>query len=242
MLTRANLEQFTKQAQSKPENVVREYCQHLLLSFLYQQPGSESLLFKGGTALRIVFHSPRYSEDIDFTGVKITAREVEELFVNTLANIEKTGVHVGIKEAKQTIGGYLGIIEFNVHDKIIEIYFEVSLRNGKRIAGVRQLVENDYIQPYTLVCLPKEALVQGKLGALMARRKPRDFYDYFFLLSGNYPIVKEKENLSQALKLLRESKIDFRRELREFLPASHSMHLRDFKKILEQKILSFGKQ
>lgn len=190
--------------------------------------------------MRIVFHSPRYSEDLDFTGVKITQHEIEELFTDTLANIEKTGIHVEIKEGKHTTGGYLGIMEFDVYDKRIEIYFEVSLRNGKRIIGARQFIENDYIQAYSLVCLPQEALVGGKLEALMARHKPRDFYDYFFLLSGNYPIVKEKENLAQTLKLLQKSKIDFRRELREFLPASHLMHLRDFKKILEQKILSFG--
>lgn len=242
MLTRANLEQFTKQAQTKLENVIREYCQHLFLSYLYQQPRSEGLLFKGGTALRVIFHSPRYSEDLDFTGIKITQREIEELFISALANIEKTGIHVEIKEGKHTTGGYLGIIEFDVYDKQIEIYFEVSLRNDKHITGVRQFIENDYIQPYTLVCLPQEMLIQGKLEALMARRKPRDFYDYFFLLLGNYPIVKEKENLTQALKLLRASKIDFRRELREFLPVSHLMHLRDFKKILEQKILSFNRR
>lgn len=242
MLTRANLEQFTKQAQTKLENVVREYCQHLFLSYLYQQPNSERLLFKGGTALRIIFHSPRYSEDLDFTGVKITQYEIEEIFTDTLANIEKTGIPVETKEAKHTTGGYLGIIEFDVYDKRVEIYFEVSLRNRGRITGVRQFIENDYIPPYTVVCLPQDSLVQSKLEALMARHKPRDFYDYFFLLSGNYPIVKEKVRLTQALKLLQESKIDFRRELREFLPASHMMHLRDFKKILKQKILNFGGQ
>ncbi len=120
MLTRANLEQFTKQAQTKLENVIREYCQHLFLSFFYQQPGSERLLFKGGTALRIIFYSPRYSEDLDFTGIKISQQEVEELFLNTLADIEKTGIVVEIKEAKRTTGGYLGIIEFRIYDKIIE--------------------------------------------------------------------------------------------------------------------------
>ncbi len=240
MLTRANLEQFTKQAQTKLENVVREYCQHLFLSYLYQQPRSEKLLFKGGTALRIIFHSPRYSEDLDFTGVSITQRGVEEIFTNTLVDIENTGIRVELEEGKPTTGGYLGIIEFDIYDKKIEIFFEVSLRNGKRVAGVRQFIENDYIQPYTLVSLPKEEIVKGKMQAFINRQKPRDFYDYFFLLSGNYPVVKEKDNLSQALKLLKKSKLDFRRELREFLPVSHLMHLRNFKKILEQKILSFG--
>ena len=242
MLNIKNLEKFTDQAQTSIQNVVREYCQHLFLSYLYKQPGSEKLLFKGGTALRIVFHSPRYSEDLDFTGIKITQREVEELFTDTLANIEKTGIHVEVKEGKNTTGGYLGIMEFTVYDKKIEIYFEVSLRSAKGYKGITVVVENDYIQQYTLVNLSKEFLVQGKLDALMNRHKPRDFYDYFFLLSGNYPMVKEKGNLTQVLALLRGSKLDFRRELREFLPASHLMHLRDFRKILEQKILSFGVQ
>src|SRR3989338_10767448 len=116
MLTRANLEQFTKHAQTKSVNVVREYCQHLFLSHLYQRPGSERLLFKGGTALRIVFHSPRYSEDLDFTGVKITQSKIEEIFTDTLATIEKTGIHVEISEAKPPTGGNLGIIVFHAYD------------------------------------------------------------------------------------------------------------------------------
>lgn len=68
MLSKENLEKFTKQKQTSVQNVVREYCQHLFLSFLYQNPGSEKLLFKGGTALRIVLKSPRFSEDLNFTG------------------------------------------------------------------------------------------------------------------------------------------------------------------------------
>lgn len=240
MLTRANLEQFTKQSQTGLLNIIREYCQHLFLSFLYQEPGSERLLFKGGTALRIVFHSPRFSEDLDFTGIKTTQREVEELFTNTLANIEKTGIHVEVKEGKHTTGGYLGIMEFEAYDQNTEIYFEVSLRTGKSAAGVRQLIDNDYIQPYTLVHLPKEDIVKGKIAALLNRHKPRDFYDYFFLLSGqSYPLVREKETLRQVLKLLSETKLDFSRELKEFLPASHSMHLRNFKKVLQDKIKSY---
>ncbi len=240
MLNIKNLEKFTNQAQTSIQNVVREYCQHLFLSYLYKQPGSERLLFKGGTALRIVFHSPRYSEDLDFTGVNISQKEVEEIFTNTLADLEKTGIGVELEEGKPTTGGYLGIAIFRAYERNTKIQIEVSLRNGKGSEGARFLVENEYITAYTLVHLPKEEIIKGKMRAIINRYKPRDFYDYFFLLSGNYPIVKEKENLTQALKLLRESKVDLRRELREFLPVSHLMHLRNFKKILEQKILSFG--
>jgi len=239
MLTRANLEQFTKQAQTKLENVVREYCQHLFLSYLYQQPRSEQILFKGGTALRFIFHSPRYSEDLDFTGVNITQREAEEIFTNTLADVENTGIGVELEEGKPTTGGYLGIATFQAYGKNVRVQIEVSLRNGKGVKGISSLIENDYIPAYTLIHLPKEEIIKGKIQALINRRKPRDFYDYFFLLSGNYPIAKEKENLTQVLKLLQKSKIDFRRELREFLPMSHIIHLRDFNKILTREIKKY---
>ncbi len=239
MLSIKNLEKFTNQAQTSIENVVREYCQHLFLSYLYKQPGSERILFKGGTALRIIFNSPRYSEDLDFTGVNITQKEVEEIFVNVLANLENTGIKVELEEGKPTTGGYLGIVKFYAYEKTITVQIEISLRKGKKSGITSALIENEYIPAYTVVHLPQEEIIKGKLEALFNRHKPRDFYDYFFLLSGNYPLVKEKENLKAVLKLIKETKIDFKGELKRFLPKSHVMHLRDFKKILEQKIMTF---
>ena len=212
MLNIKNLERFTDQAQTSIQNVVMEYCQHLFLSYLYQQSRAEHLLFKGGTALRIVFNSPRYSEDLDFTGIKITQREVEEIFTDTLVDIENTGVRVEIEEGKPTTGGYLGLAAFQAYGRNIRVQIEVSLRNGKGLKGISSLIENEYIPAYTIVHLPKEEIVKGKMQALINRHKPRDFYDYFFLLSGNYPLVKEKDNLALTRKLLKETKYNFRND------------------------------
>lgn len=239
MLSRENLEKFTKLYQTDTENAAREYCQHLFLSFLYQQPDSERLLFKGGTALRLLFKSPRFSEDLDFTGTGIIQKTVEELFANTLLEIERTGMRVEITEAKETTGGYLGIATFFLYDLKIKIQIEVSLRQGKRLKGTRTLVHSEYLPAYTVVHLPIEDIISGKLQALFARTKPRDFYDYYFLLSGNFPIVKEKKNLEIVLKLLQDSKINFKTELKKILPVSHQMILKDFKKILAQEIKKF---
>lgn len=239
MLSRESLEKFTKLYQTDIENVAREYCQHLFLSFLYQQPESEKILFKGGTALRIILKSPRFSEDLDFTGSGATLKMVEELFTTALSEIEKTGMKVDITEGKKTTGGYLGIAIFSFHDFKIRIQIEVSLRNGRRFGATRDLVVSDYLPAYTLVHLPMENIIAGKLEALFSRKKPRDFYDYYFFLSGNFPLVKESKNLKEVLKLLRSSKINFKTELRKLLPVSHSMHLKDFKGVLEQKILSY---
>lgn len=239
MLSRDNLEKFTKLQQTSVQNVVREYCQHLFLSFLYQNPGSEKLLFKGGTALRIILKSPRFSEDLDFTGVNVTQGEIEEIFTNTLANIEKTGMTVHVEEAAKTTGGYLGIATFEAYDMKTKVQIEVSLRRGKAFKRTRALITSDYIPAYTLVQLSLDGIIQGKLEALMDRHKPRDFYDYFFLLSGDYPAARTKENLKVVLKLLQKETTNFQAELKKFLPASQAMHLRDFKKNLEEKILGY---
>jgi len=98
---------------------------------------------------------------------------------------------------------------------------------------------SDYIPAYTLVHLSLDDIILGKIEALADRHKPRDFYDYFFLLSGDYPAARTKENLKKVLKLLRQENTNFQMELKKFLPASHAMHLRDFKKVLEEKILGY---
>jgi hypothetical protein len=44
----------------------RDYSQHLLLWLLYSR--SQALVYKGGTALRMIYGGNRYSEDPDFSG------------------------------------------------------------------------------------------------------------------------------------------------------------------------------
>lgn len=239
MLSKENLESFTSKYQTDIVTVSREYLEHLFLSYLYQMPGSERILFKGGTALRIIFKSPRFSEDLDFTGVRITQHEVENIFGDTLAELEKSGIAVEIDEAKNTTGGYLGIAGFHLYGLRIPIKIEVSLRIMTPIKGVRSVITNEYIPSYTLVQLPSDAIIQGKLDALFARHKPRDFYDYFFLLHGNHSLVKTTEVLQKVSAFLKSSRINFHSELKKFLPKSQAMLLRDFPRILEQKIQSF---
>lgn len=50
-----------------PEQVFREYWEMTLLKELSEESWSVSLGFKGGTALRLAYGSPRFSDDIYFT-------------------------------------------------------------------------------------------------------------------------------------------------------------------------------
>lgn len=230
------LKQLSDRYQTTMSNVVKEYFQHLFLFFLYQEKKSSSLLFKGGTALRIVWQSPRFSEDLDFTGSKITISEIESLVETVLVKMESEGITTNIEESKKTTGGYLAIFHFKTNEYESGIQVEVSLRAEPKTAGVVSLVSSNFLPPYTLVHLDEQKLVGEKVQACLTRKKPRDFYDLYFILR-NRLAFKEIFSMDKTIKqklftLIKEVQLDIRSELKRFLPVNQHTLLKNFKAIL----------
>jgi len=240
MITRVFIEDKARQSQTTELNIAREYCQHLFLSNLYQQKLSDKILFKGGTALKIIYNSPRFSEDLDFTGQRIRTREIEDMIIEVLTNISDLGISVNIKESEKTSGGYLGTLNFNFLDFDIEIQIEVSLRKTDKIEKQGLTIVSDFIPAYSIITLSQEKIVQEKIEALLARSKPRDWYDLYFILRANLLPPRSRKLLKEILKKLIKKKTNFRDELKNFLPKSYYFILKDFKKNLEREIKRFG--
>ena len=226
-------------------NILREYAQHLFLSELYQLPGSEKLLFKGGTALRIIYNSPRFSEDLDFslfTAPREKPQEfIEDLFVGVLARMEKSGIRVELgNKSEPTSGGYFGIATLRVPDYApINIEVNISTRGENELKAEVDSVANDFAPTYTVYHLSQEELVNEKIfGALLERKKPRDYYDLYFIMRHNMLSAGQKRRLSaHATEIIKESKrIDFQGELGAFLPASQQAIVRDFAQTLEREM------
>jgi len=238
MLSLENLQEFTKKFQTTEKNIVREYIQHLCLSYIYKNKEAERLFFKGGTSLKFIYQSPRFSEDLDFSGYFYRFKQVEDLFLEALAEIERVGINIGFKEIKSTTGGYLGLIHYEVFDFKEDIKLEISLRRNVRSwEGELITIVNDFILPYTLVSLAPKELVNEKIQALIYRGKPRDYYDLYFLL--RHPLLNklvDKKKLKTALGYLDKQQINFRRELSVLLPVSHHIILKNFKDILTKEI------
>ena len=241
MLSLENLKEFTNKNQTRLENIIREYIQHLFLSSLYKTKGSEKLLFKGGTALKIIYGSPRFSEDLDFDGQNIyQPKVIDDLFIETISEIEKTGIEISFKEAKKTTGGYLGIISYRLYDISKEMKFEISLRSGKRADYEMTTIVSEYLPPYSIIHSPAIKIVNGKIEALLNRGKPRDYYDvYFILRHQELRRVINKNQLKKIEQNLNKIEVNFKKELSVLLPISHQMILKDFKKILTQEIKKY---
>lgn len=256
MIEKKQIEKLAQLKQTTMDNMVREYFQHLFLAQLYQGKGADALLFKGGTALRIIWQSPRFSEDLDFTGVGLNHKSIEGLMEEALVKMEKEGIKSEIEDSQKTSGGYLAIFHFETEEYRSRIQIEVSLpysavakstegrlRRGERKdkitkarpatgGGSAALIRSELVPPYTLTHLQEPILVGEKIQASLTRGKARDFYDLYFILRGRMAFgqvfTKDKALKSKILKAVKSGKLDFKRELKEFLPVSQHTIIKSF--------------
>lgn len=157
MISNDTIKKISTKYQTSPLNVRREYMQHLFLSYFYQQPQSKEIFFKGGTALRIVYKSPRFSEDLDFGSTLHDIAEIETAMLKTLDALNYEGIKSRIVESKETSGGYLAIVDFDLAGEPVRLRFEASFREDQ-LQGEAQQISNDFIPPYLINVLDKNAL------------------------------------------------------------------------------------
>lgn len=235
MIAYDQIQKLATQYQTTELNVIREYLQNLFLNYFYQQSQSDSIFFKGGTALRVVYKSPRFSEDLDFSTNQEDVPGIEEFILGVLEQVEKEGIKTNLLEANTTTGGYFSIIEFTLYDQSLPIQIEISFRE-KENTGELITITSDFIPSYSAMIMKEDQLIAQKLRALKNRKKPRDFFDLYFILRKQLPIPDKGTVLPEALTSLRTTDINFEVELKRFLPRSSLPIIRDFKDTLEREI------
>lgn len=238
MLAYTNLTAIAKRYQTSLLNIQREYFQHLFLSQFYLQKESKDIYFKGGTALRFVYRSPRFSEDLDFSTPLINLGKIETGIINCLDEIKRQNLDIEISESKRTIGGYLAKIILRLGGQPVQIKVEISSRD-KSAHGETVAVSSDFINSYIIIALDQKLIVKEKVQALLTRGKPRDFYDLYFLIRAGLLSKDEKALFTQMLEKVRKTEISFKKELEKFLPESHWLLIKELKEALEREISRF---
>lgn len=230
MIDRKLLIRLTTKNQTTFRNTLREYCQNLFLSYFYQTKQSETFFFKGGTALRIVFQSPRFSEDLDFS-TTCSFTVFENNLEKVLISIQKEGAETRIIESKKTTGGFFSIISVRIYNEIVEIQIQASKRRNSQIKGETTVIVSDFLPAYPLQILEKQALFSEKIEAFLTRRKIRDFFDLYFILRSNVqlPILHDKKK--EVISIIKAQTKGFV-ELKEFLPQNFWMIIKELKKNL----------
>ena len=194
------------------QQVIREDAEVFFLKGLFESSISERIIFKGGTALRLLYDSPRFSEDLDFS---VTDKiEVTE-FKNIINRIVKSDDRFAIRDL--TSKYYTHLAEIRIKESWQDIALSLKIEISRRItkenevrfgnALVKSPTTNTtvMVQAFTL-----EQVLADKLRVIKERKMPRDIFDIWFIC--------QKTGVSFNLKGFGYPKGKIRQELRKFLP------------------------
>jgi predicted nucleotidyltransferase component of viral defense system len=203
MLTKRQLQRMAQRHRIGLQAQERDYIQHLFLSVLYGR--SQGLLFKGGTALRVLHRSPRYSEDLDFNST-LDLADTKALFRQAMADLARFGVMALARNEWESAVGYSFDLSFQgpLYDgrdrSKGKVRVDTNLRLEK-VAVERRLVSPEYddIVPFILTALTVEHLFAEKVRALLLRGKARDLYDLWFLIEQGQSVDLALINTKLAL-------------------------------------------
>ncbi len=236
MLKKEYLRELATKKQISFDNILREYAQNVFLSLLYKEKAGKKMLFKGGTALRLAFGSPRFSEDLDFTLKNISFNQVESTVLAVLNNLEKEGFEPKIAESKKTSGGYLAKLIAAIDGEKVEISIQGSQRKKGQAKPEVKLIINDFIPNYSAYLLEEKGLIGEKISAALTRSKPRDFFDVYYLLRGGHIPVELREKLLKIPNIVENKELNFQKDLAYLLPQSMQDLVKTFPEPLLREI------
>ncbi len=231
MLTGDQIVQFSKRFRIDQVSVLREYIQLNFLSALYRSEMVKKTYFKGGTCLRLIFGSGRFSEDLDFT-TDLSAVQIDREIVRALVPLGQEFPGIMVKKIKVPAGFSRKLhlipegisqpltikLDFSIRETVLDP--EVSIPKSEYPLSVLLPVAH----------LSMKEIFSEKIRALMLRKKGRDLYDIYYLLGRNVPVEKDfiQKKLDFYNEILDFSKLetavsewnseDLKRDLGQFLP------------------------
>jgi predicted nucleotidyltransferase component of viral defense system len=215
-MDRSTAEFFSKKLGIAVEQVVREELELAVLKPLCESGIGDSLVFKGGTALRLAYGSPRFSDDLDFSALgpilEVDFKEASQAAARNVPEgklIEALAKHHTLFAIFQFRIPYIG--------RPFSMKIEISIRKESWKQGrdyELKLLTSELTNMTALVQVATlERMERDKHKALKSRRQARDLYDLWFI-SQKLGRDFEPDTAGIPPSILR-------RELRKYLPRSH---------------------
>lgn len=213
--------------------VEKDYAITVALMVLSRTKLSETMVFKGGTAIKKMFYpKTRFSEDLDFNCEHDLAEELEEEIERPLVENEHDVAFTGVTEEEpRSPEGRRLRLEYNDSNGYrTSIRVDLAFRERPVMKPRKMKVKNPYgIRNIVITTMSIEEIMAEKVRALIVMRKPRHLYDVWFLLRRgivlNKPLINKKLKLySQTFSLetlrsaVRDAGQDWQTNLQALLP------------------------
>jgi predicted nucleotidyltransferase component of viral defense system len=171
---------------------------YLIKLFLYNYfRRYDGAVFKGGTCLRYLYGTGRFSEDIDFN-ILMSPSGFGEQVRNTLREVELVGIDNGFLKEELFKDAYTCEVWFHgpLHKGTEQTRNKLRIDAGKRGGMLREprweLIPSEYPETreqFLVQTMDEEELLAEKVRTMLDRRKGRDMYDVWFLLKKNVRFV-----------------------------------------------------
>lgn len=231
MLSNDQLNQYSRLFRIDKLSIFREYLQAAFLLLFYRNEKLKNTYFKGGTCLRIMFGSGRFSEDLDFS-TDLHAQEIDNHITNTLINLRHEFPNITVKTL-ETLAGLSRKIQIQTPLSPYPTGIKLDFSDRDQVLDpVISTPKTDY--PFSILTpiphLSMKEILAEKVRAILKRKKGRDLYDLYFLLARNVDFdssfiqrkldfYQEKYTFEDLVKSIGEwDQRDLKNDLGPFLP------------------------
>lgn len=176
--------------QRNPRGMLVEYLQYELLDSLFKNSAAAALSFIGGTAIRILHDSHRFSEDLDFYNFGLSFAQFEDLLKTVCRDMEYKGFLIEYRIVEK--GAYHCYIRFPeiLHQSGLtpdagrKILIRIDSEAKEKIYEPRKVFLNKFAVYRRIPAAPAGVLLAQKMITILYRKreKGRDIYDVSFLM------------------------------------------------------------
>lgn len=250
MISKDQIQEFSKRLAIDEFTIIREYIQVVFLSIFYSTSESQKVYFKGGTAIRLLLKSGRFSEDLDFTA-ELTAKEIDPLVQETVKKMSAIIPDMKLKPTEENKFSYTGILSYQPEGMKhpLNIHLDFSLREKPETSKETVLDTEFPVAPQPVIRhMDWQEILAEKIRAFLYRLKGRDVYDLWFMLQKGVELDWKMINRKTAFYKMETSLQDvmnrvgsfddkkLKNDLGKFLPA-HDRAFVDHLKALTMKQL-----
>jgi len=188
----ARLEAYSLNTAEDEEHALKEILQEIALYGLANSDFFKEAIFHGGTALRIIYGLPRFSEDLDFLLKNPNPNFKWEPYIDAIsATCKQYGVHPEIIDKSRvsntvkkmflkdnSIGKMINLSFVRYPEKKLAIKFEID--TNPPLGSNLEIKFLEFPLDYSIVTQDLGSSFAGKCHALLCREyiKGRDWYDF----------------------------------------------------------------
>lgn len=249
MIDIQTLSQLSKTNKIDRFTILREILQISFLNYFYKSPEGKNVFFKGGTCLKLLYNSNRFSEDLDFS-TSLDHNGLKKIVSKTVESLNLEYPEIYYKDIDSISGVTKKIyLPTEITAQPLTIRLDFSQREKVFLPRQKTISTDLPVLSVSVInYMDQKEILAEKIRAIMARERGRDLYDFWFLLNKKVEfdkkliqkkldLYKKKYSLEKLIERINSwNEKELTQDVSKFLPKNDRMVLQNLKKFLLKEL------